>query len=122
MSPRKRQPDPWPWPGDTQTERARRIARSYRDALNARDPDECTVLDQRATDLGQGWIVPKVQTVELDDLLTAELAADFAGVRVRTIDMWRSRGLAVIRTPDGPRYRPRDILDYQAERRKRRIA
>lgn len=113
--------DLWPWPADTLTDRARRIARSYRDALFTADPQRCRQLDEQATHLGQGWVVPRILTVQPDDLLTRWQAADYAGVKAKTITEWRRRGLKVTATPDGDRYRVADLIDYQAERRRNRI-
>lgn len=120
MSPRKRPPDPWPWPGDSVLDRARRVAREYRDALAATDPQRCAALDQRVVELGQPWIVPQPVTVGPDDLLTAEQLADYAQVGVRTINEWRRRGLEAVDTVDGPRYRPRDLIAWDTRRRERR--
>lgn len=120
MSPRRRNPDPWPWPGDTPVERARRIARSYRDALLAAEPDTCTALDARAARLGQGWITPKPLAYHDDDLLTAPEVATMCDVQPGTVDQWRKRGLPVTTTPDGPRFLVRDVLAYHAEKRRKR--
>lgn len=113
--------DLWPWPADTPTDRARRIARSYRDALHAVDPDRCARLDAEATRLGQGWVVPQIVTVAPDDLLTRWQAAEFCQVRAKTITEWRRRGLRVTPTPDGDRYRVADLIAYQAELRRKRL-
>lgn len=119
VSPHK-QPDRWPWPADTALDRARRVAQLYRVSLAAVDPERCETLDQQVARFGQGWAVPSVSTHEDDDLLTAELAADAVHVKTRTIYAWRQDGLPVVATPDGPRYRVRDIREFIAERRRRR--
>ena len=113
--------DLWPWPADTPTDRARRVARSYRDALYGLDPQLCGRMDAQCAHLGQGWIVPSVLTVQPDDLLTRWQAADYCSVRVNTITKWKARGLAVTETPDGDRYRVGDLIEYQAELRRKRI-
>jgi hypothetical protein len=120
VSPRRNTPDPWPWPADTPLDRARRIASEFRDALSTRDPEEAARMEDRAVALGQGWIKPKVVQFEDDELLTFQEAADYCSVRPRTVDMWRSRGLEVVQTPDGLRVTPRALQDYQRERRLRR--
>jgi hypothetical protein len=120
VSPRRRPPDPWPWPADTPTERARRVARAYRDAYLAVAPEPCRDLDQRVQALGQPWIVPAVAQFTDDDLLTVDELADFCGVRPGTIDQWRARGLSSVDTPDGRRFLIRDVLEYQAQTRRRR--
>lgn len=110
----------WPWPGDTPLDRARRIARSYRDALHVADHHTCAYLDQRARDLGQGWIVPKPLGWDRDDLLTQDEVADMCDVRLATVRQWRHRGMPTVDTADGLRYRVADVLDYHAQRRRRR--
>ncbi|MFD6069395.1 MerR family transcriptional regulator [Amycolatopsis lurida] len=112
--------DPWPWPGDTPLDRARRIARTYREALMIAAPDTCVDLDARCRDLGQTWVVPKPLSFGPDDLLDAKEVADMCNVQPSTIRQWRRRGLATQDTPDGLRYRVADVLDYHAGRRRRR--
>lgn len=111
----------WPWPGDSPLDIARRLVQSYRQELQKISPERCAVLDRRAQELGQGWVIPQDWHVDLDDLLSRDEAAEFAQVERRTLDEWRRRGLKVTATPDGPRYRVRDLLDYQAQRRRARI-
>ena len=113
-------PSPWPWPGDTPLDRARRVARTYRDNLNNLDPALCAQLDQRCRDLGQGWIEPQALAHGPDDLLTAEEVADMCNVQPSTVRQWKHRGLPVVTTVDGPRYRTGDVLTYHSERRVRR--
>lgn len=120
MSPRKRPPDPWPWVADTPTERARRVARAYRDQLFAVAPERCADLDRRVQGLGQGWIVPAVVQFGDDDLLTVEEVAELCGVKPGTVDQWVARGLASVDTPDRRRFLVRDVLEYQAKVRRRR--
>jgi len=120
VSPRRKQPDPWPWPADTPTERARRVARAYRDAYALVAPERCRELDQRVQGLGQVWIVPAVAQYTDNDLLTVDEIADFCGVQPGTIDQWRARGLPSVDTPDGRRFLIRDAIEYQARARRRR--
>lgn len=114
--------DPWPWPADTLTDRARRVARSYRDALQQHAPEACEQLDERTRKLGQAWIIPAILTVQPDDLLTRFQAADYCGVKAKTISEWRQRGLVVTPTPDGDRYKVEHLINYQAELRRKRIS
>lgn len=120
MSPRKVEGSPWPWPADTPLDRARRVAQAYRHALNAAADEACAQLDKQMITLRQTWVVPSANVYEPDDLLTAELAADAANVEPRTIYAWRSSGLKVTSTPDGPRYRFGDLQEFRAERRRKR--
>jgi hypothetical protein len=118
---RPNEPDtPWPWPGDSPLERRSRVARTYRDRLAKEAPDACAEVDASMRRLKQTWVMPKRTPLDLDELWTAEQTADFCDAQPRTIAEWRRRGLKVTDTPDGPRYRVRDILDYHAERRLRR--
>lgn len=112
--------DSWPWPGDSPLDRARRVARTYRDTLNRVAPDACAQLDARAAELGQSWITPKPLAHEHEDLLTANEVADMCDVKPATIRQWRRRGLPTVDTVDGLRFRVADVLNYQAQRRYRR--
>lgn len=112
--------DPWPWPGDTPLDRARRVARTYRDALRRTDRELCAQLDQRTRDLGQQWIAPTTLAYDLDDQLTADEVAELCQVKPDTVRVWRYRGLPTVDTPDGRRYRVADVLNYHAQRRHQR--
>jgi hypothetical protein len=112
----------WPWPGDSPLDRARRIAREYRDALNDTDPERCATMDARAEAVGQGWVRPRAAQYGLDDLLDIDRAADYCQVKAKTLFEWRRRGLEVVDTPDGPRYQVKHLLDYQRRRRMRRAS
>lgn len=110
----------WPNPADSSLDRARAIARDYRSALLKLDRAECFRLDNLARLVGQGWVAPAVQQYQSDDLLTARQAADYCNIRPTTLQQWKARGLRVIETPDGRRYRVGDLDDYGASRRVRR--
>lgn len=114
--------DRWPFPEDTQRERDRKIAQSYRAALFDADPDRCRQLDQRAQELGQGWVVPHPSTLDLDDELRAVDLAELLGIPAATIRKWASRGQVEQRTAaDGsPVYLVREVVDYCAAVRRRR--
>ncbi|GAA1962044.1 helix-turn-helix domain-containing protein [Amycolatopsis minnesotensis] len=112
--------DPWPWPGDSPLDRARRVARTYREALLRDAPETCAELDDRCRELGQSWVVPKPLTFGQDDLLDADEVADMCDVRPGTVRQWRRRGLPTVDTVDGVRYRVADVLAYHADRRIRR--
>ena len=114
---------PWPWPADTQLDIARRLLQSYREQLKAADPETCTLLDTQATEFGQGWVVPKIQTVDVDDLLTAVEAAELVGETAQVIYQWAYRGHLPRREgADGrTRYRAGDLLDHRDRTRRRRL-
>ncbi|BDB62370.1 helix-turn-helix transcriptional regulator [Rhodococcus sp. RDE2] len=116
--------DPWPWPADTQLDRARRIAQTYREALLELDAGKCIALDERSRALGQGWVVPELVTISMDDLLTAAEASALAGVTAQVIYQWAHRGhLPRCAALDGStRYRAGDVLDHVARTRRKRAA
>ncbi len=120
MSPRRKPHDPWPWPGDSVVDRARRVASSYRHALLAHAPRVCEQLDEQTRRLGQGWVLP-APSYDDDELLTTELAAEYLHVRPKTIDEYRRRGLPVVDTVDGIRYRVHDLKAWVLARRRRRV-
>ncbi|QYB01463.1 helix-turn-helix domain-containing protein [Rhodococcus sp. USK10] len=113
---------PWPWPADTQLDIARRLLQSYREQLKSVAPETCTLLDSQATEFGQGWVVPKIQTVDSDDLLTAIEAAELIGMTAQAIYQWAYRGYIPRREgPDGrTRYRAGDVLDHVETARRAR--
>ena len=117
--------DPWPWPADTQLDRARRIAQSYREVLAAIAPDRCAQLDDRARACGQDWVTPQLVTVDVDELLPAGEVAKLAGVQRQTIYQWANRGFIPTHHPPNStraRYRVGDVLNHVAATRRRRAA
>ena len=122
MIPRVR--DPWPFPADTPLERARRIARLYREALLNADLDLCHHLDAQSEHLGEGWIRPlETDIADLDETFTAaELVAKLhIPVKPATIRRWGARGhIERLGPPGAPYYRIRDVLAYEATRRAKR--
>lgn len=113
-------PVPWPYPGDNPLNQRERIARAYRKELKKVAPAACATLDRRCRELGHGWVAPQPLAYDPDDVITAAEVADLCHVQVATVRQWRRRGLAVISTADGLRYRVADVLDYHASRRHRR--
>lgn len=103
-------------------ERARRIALSYRNALNKLDPDGCEALDERAAAVGQGWVRPlEVEFGDLDELLTAEQIGEMITVDPKTVRMWGYRGrIEVWGERRKPKYRLRDVLNHLRSTRGRR--
>ena len=112
----------WPWPADSPLDIARRLLQSYRSALKQIDPEACRRIDDDATNLGQGWVAPRVETVNPDDLVSAVDAAALVGVEVATIYQWASRKhIPRHHTTGRPtRYRVGDILDHVAASRRAR--
>lgn len=114
---------PWPFPGDTALDRARRIAQSYRAELVAADPAAAGVLDARALAYGETWIVPQLATVDLDDLVTVDEAAELVGKTPAAIHKWITRDKRLEATTDASgrlRVRAGDLLDVHAEMRRKR--
>lgn len=109
--------EPWPWPKDTALMRRTRIARSYREALLAENPETCQRLDEQMRRYGQRWIIPTPATYNEDDYLTAEHVADYAGVNLATVYTWRWRGMPSITTNDGIRFRFADVAAWVGGRR-----
>jgi len=117
--------DPWPWPADTQLDRARRIAQSYRDALAEVAPEYCSQLDDRARKFGQEWVAPELVTVDVDDLLPAADVAKLVGVQRQTIYQWAHRRfIPTHHEPNSNRslYRVGDVFDHIAATRRKRAA
>lgn len=112
----------WPWPADTSLDIARRLLQSYRGALMNIDPEACRLIDVHAATVGQGWVAPKVETVDLDDLVVAADAADIAGVTVQVIRQWAYRKYIPRHHANGQptRYRVGDVLNHVAKVRQTR--
>lgn len=115
---------PWPFPGDTDVDKARRVARDYRGALADVAPDVCAQLDDAARRLGQAWVAPAHADLDLEATLTpARLAEYLAGeVTANQISQWGSRNKIPRRVDrDGHTvYRVRDVLDELARQRRAR--
>jgi hypothetical protein len=79
--------------GDTDLQRARRIAQAYRQHLRAVGRPLADQVDEAAVAAGEGWwLVEHEVTVEADDLLSTAQAAELANVGLGTIRQWRKRG------------------------------
>jgi DNA-binding GntR family transcriptional regulator len=115
---------PWPWPGDTDIDKARRVAHDYRRELARLDPDMCARLDHAYHRLGQHWIAPARADLDLNaEHPPARLAEYLAGeVTANQISQWGTRSRIPRHTDrDGYTvYRVRDVLDYLAEQRRAR--
>jgi hypothetical protein len=115
--------NPWPFPGDNSTVRARKVAQMYRARLRALDPSACDEADATALQFGETWAIPKVVTVNDDDLLDPADAADFLCTSTANIRRLRLAGrLNGHDTSDGWRYQVRDLKDLQKERPRSGVA
>lgn len=107
----------WPDPRATALDRARAIARTYRDALARVAPDACRRLDEAAISVGEGWIAGATTG---DKSCTVAQAAHLLGVtdrRVRQlIDAGAIRSSGKAR--DGHVLLLADVLDYRSARRR----
>jgi hypothetical protein len=82
----------WPWPGDSTLDRSRRVARSYRDALQRADPNGCEALDALMVErFGQTWLAPTVATLNGEDWVTVSEAATLVGLTPAAVYKWVHR-------------------------------
>jgi excisionase family DNA binding protein len=114
----------WPWPGDSQLDRARRTARSYRDALQQADPAAVVDLDkQLIDDYGQTWLAPTALTLDLDDWITISEAAELVGLTKGAVYQWLHR--RQLKGRKGPDKRLRvqavDVLAVNRQQRQQRL-
>lgn len=79
---------PWPFPGDTELDKARRIARDYRAELHRLAPELCARLDDACRRLGQPWITPQRVQFDMDDWITLAQAAELVGRTPRAVRYW----------------------------------
>ncbi|MDF3308732.1 hypothetical protein P3H15_27315 [Rhodococcus sp. T2V] len=115
--------DPWPWPTDTQLERARRVARSYREALESLNPGVCENIDRKVTEFGQEWIKPELDMApEAWELLSARDLEVMVGVPASSVRAWAAKGRLTKRTSaDGsPVYLVEEVRELIAETRHRK--
>lgn len=109
----------WPFPGDNPLVRARKIAHMYRARLRALDVAACDEADATAAMFGEDWAVPRVVTVEDDDLLRPSDAADFLCTSTANIRRLRLAGrLKGIETNDGWRYQVAELRALQQKRQR----
>lgn len=114
---------PWPFPGDTPTDRARRIAQSYRAELMLVAPEVAERVDARAVLFGEHWVTGRLATTDMDTMLPARPMAELVGEEgPDVIRQWATRGkIPRYRDGDGRTvYRVGDVVDHQAEQRRRR--
>jgi hypothetical protein len=117
----------WPWPRDSREDRAKRVALSYRHALQqlaAEDPAvaaNLAAIDQRWADLGAGWVRPTPVPLDLTEWLTAADMAELFHQAPKTVYAWGRRGrIRVSLRDDGTRrYNVGDVVEYQRIRRLR---
>lgn len=114
-------PGVWPWIGDSPTVILRRVAGAYRARLAEVDEAGCALLDEQMVKWGQGWVVVRLFTFDLDDWLSASDAAELACVQVRQIARLRRLGrLHGRRVGKRWQYQAREVLAVSTQTRSRR--
>lgn len=107
----------WPAPDATALDRARAIARGYRDALHAANPQRAAILDAAAQRVGEGWITGATTGERACTVPDAALLLGVTDRRVRqliTTGAIPSQG----KTADGHVLFVADVLRYQAGTRR----
>lgn len=105
------------WPFSDQrknpTARARHVASMYRTALGLVNPTTMAQLDAIIEQYGERWIRERTFDYDDMDLLKPEETAEILGVSVNAIRQYRLRNrLPGVKTPDGWRYRVKDIKAF----------
>lgn len=106
----------WPDPTATALDRARAIARGYRDTLARLDPATAATLDQAAARVGEGWVSGLTTGEQSCTIGQAALLLDVTERRVRQLiadGVIRSSGKA----RDGHVLLMADVQAYQRSRR-----
>jgi hypothetical protein len=109
----------WPNPEDSQSDRDRAIAHSYRAELLEVAPERCEVLDRAARELGQHWIAPLPDTSNPGELVSTERAAELMGLDESTIRSWHSRDWVPVTHYKGG-WDMRELRAYKASQGRRR--
>lgn len=119
---------PWPWPTDSPTDRARRVALSYRRLMELTlageisDPAAALVkLDTKWQELGQHWLIPSMVPLDLDEWLPAGEMAELFHVDPRAFRDWHRRGhIRMIVNANHQRcYCVGDVVEYARSRTSR---
>lgn len=111
----------WPWPGDTELQRARRLANTLLYDLHKVAPEQAEARLAEVHAMGQTWLGWSTITHELDEWVDPGTAAQVGQVAVATIRQWRKRGkLTGVEEDNGWRYRVGDVLAAAAAARLRR--
>lgn len=117
----------WPWPRDSREDRAKRVALSYRHAMEAFAEEHVDVagalrtLDDRWSELGAGWVRPTLAPLDLDEWLPAAQMGDLFHQEAKTVREWGRRGNVRVEVFAGlQHYNVGDVVAYQRVRRLRR--
>lgn len=82
---------PWPFPGDSLLQRARHVARAYRERLHLNNRELCDETDALMTRLGQSWVVPGHEHYQPYDEITGDIAAAMTHRSEATIRRWTTK-------------------------------
>ncbi|KAB2583995.1 hypothetical protein BS297_17770 [Rhodococcus erythropolis] len=112
----------WPNAADRPVDVARRVAQSYRTALESVSPELCAQIDAQAVEVGQGWVVPNAVPLNTDELMSAKDLEAILFVPAATIRTWAHRGLLSKRTAEdgSPVYLVSEVLAHNARTRRAR--
>lgn len=75
----------WPNPDANALDRARAIARTYRDALTAANPQRAAILDHAARRVGEGWVCDAITGEQACTVSEAALMLGVSDSRVRQL-------------------------------------
>lgn len=78
----------WPNAIDTALDRARKIAGMYRSRLRAIDVGACDEADHVCTELGETWLLDRLQILDPNQELTTVQAAELVRVPVERVRKW----------------------------------
>jgi hypothetical protein len=81
----------WLWPQETILERARHVARIYREHLHTMSRDRCDALDRALAEMGVTWITTREVVYEDTDAITVDLAAELVGRTETVIHKWANK-------------------------------
>lgn len=82
----------WPLPGKyRQIDRVKLVAQQYRTALLNLAPDVCAILDDAATEAGEGWVIPPVAIAGPEDIITVPEAAELVGRSIQWVYAWAAK-------------------------------
>lgn len=114
----------WPNPADSPVEVARRVAQSYRMALESVSPELCARIDGQAVEVGQGWVVPNAVPLNTDELMSAKDLEAVLFVPASTLRTWAHRGLLSKYTAEdgSPVYLVSEVLAHRSSTRRARKA
>lgn len=116
----------WPYPDGTAEDRAKRVALSYRRALELASLDQLgepladtlAELDSRWQNHGATWVKPTADPLDLDEWLPAGQLAELLAIDPQRLRDWARRSRIRVIVKSGVRhYCVGDVVAYQRDRR-----